>query len=66
MCDTCRFVNVKDTTVQDSKRKELVEIFNKFKNKDGSYYDCVILVSGGKDSTYQTYMVKEEFGFKVT
>ncbi len=62
VCDACRFANVKDTTDWDSRRKELVEIFNKFKNKDGSNYDCVIPVSGGKDSHFQTYMVKEEFG----
>ena len=62
VCDACRFANVKDATDWDSRRKELVEIFNKFKNKDGSNYDCVIPVSGGKDSHFQTYMVKEEFG----
>jgi len=62
ICDACRFANVKDTTDWESRREELVKIFNKFKNKDGSNYDCVIPVSGGKDSTYQTYMVKEEFG----
>ena len=62
VCDACRFANVKDATDWDSRRKELVEIFDKFKNKDGSNYDCVIPVSGGKDSHFQTYMVKEEFG----
>ena len=62
VCDACRFANVKDATDWDSRRKELVEIFNKFKNKGGSNYDCIIPVSGGKDSHFQTYMVKEEFG----
>ncbi len=62
VCDACRFANVKDATDWDSRRKELVEIFNKFKSKDGSNYDCVIPISGGKDSHFQTYMVKEEFG----
>ena len=62
ICDACRFVDVKDTTNWDLRRKELTEIFEKFKNKDGSNYDCVIPVSGGKDSTFQTYVVKEEFG----
>ena len=62
ICDACRFVDVKDTTNWDLRRKELAEIFEKFKNKDGSNYDCVIPVSGGKDSTFQTYVVKEEFG----
>ena len=62
ICDACRFVDVKDTTNWDLRRKELTEIFEKFKNKDGSNYDCVIPVSGGKDSTFQAYVVKEEFG----
>ena len=62
ICDACRFVDVKDTTNWDLRRKEFVEIFEKFKNKDGSNYDCIIPVSGGKDSTFQTYMVKKEFG----
>ena len=57
ICDACRFVDVKDTTNWDLRRKELAEIFEKFKNKDGSNYDCVIPVSGGKDSTFQTYVV---------
>ena len=62
ICDACRFVDVKDTTNWDLRRKELAEIFEKFKIKDGSNYDCVIPVSGGKDSTFQAYVVKEEFG----
>jgi len=62
ICDACRFVDVKDATNWDLRRKELAEIFEKFKNKDGSNYDCIIPVSGGKDSTFQTYVVKEEFG----
>jgi len=62
ICDACRFLKVKDTTNWELRRKELSEIFEKFKSKDGTNYDCIIPVSGGKDSTYQTYVVKEEFG----
>jgi len=29
-------------------------------NNDGSLYDCIIPISGGKDSTYQTYIIKED------
>ena len=32
--------------------------------KDGSNYDCIIPVSGGKDSHYQTYVITQEFGLK--
>ena len=37
------------------------EILEKNRSKDGSKYDCIIPVSGGKDSTYQTYVIKKEF-----
>jgi N-acetyl sugar amidotransferase len=36
--------------------KNLVEVY---RSKDGSNYDCIIPVSGGKDSYFQTYFVKE-------
>ena len=62
ICDACRFIDVKDTTDWQLRKKELIEILEKFKNKDGSNYDCVIPVSGGKDSTFQTYIIKKEFG----
>jgi N-acetyl sugar amidotransferase len=62
ICDACRFVDVKNTTNWESRRKELGKIFEKFKSKDGSNYDCIIPVSGGKDSTFQTYIIKKEFG----
>ena len=62
ICDACRYTDVKDTTDWNARRKELEEVFNEFKNKDGSNYDCVIPVSGGKDSTYQTYVLKKKFG----
>ena len=31
--------------------KELSEILDKYTNKSGSNWDCIIPVSGGKDST---------------
>ena len=34
----------------------------KSKNKNSNYYDCIIAVSGGKDSTYQTYLATKEGG----
>ncbi len=40
------------------RRRELENILKKFRSKNSSYYDCIVPVSGGKDSTYQVYMVK--------
>ena len=42
------------------KEKEFIKLCEEIKlsNKHNEY-DCVIAVSGGKDSTYQTYLAKE-------
>ena len=46
----------------DQRRRSLKDILEKYKSKDGKGYDCIIPVSGGKDSHYQAYVIKEEFG----
>ncbi len=45
----------------NSRKKELDEIIDKFR-KRGAGYDCIIPVSGGKDSTYQVYIMKKIYG----
>lgn len=62
VCDACRYVDVKKEIDWDKRKKELKVILDKYKSKDDSRYDCIIPVSGGKDSHYQTYIIKEEFG----
>jgi imidazoleglycerol phosphate synthase cyclase subunit len=45
-------------------RKELLrETIEKTRCKDGSRHDCVIGVSGGKDSYFQTHFIKNVLGF---
>tara|TARA_B100000035_G_C21030934_1_gene568419 strand:+ start:206 stop:1336 length:1131 start_codon:yes stop_codon:yes gene_type:complete len=44
----------------DKEWKDLVKLVEKYKSKDSSNYDCIIPVSGGKDSYFQTYIVKEK------
>lgn len=62
VCDACRGTEWKNKTDWKKKRKELDEILEKYRSKDGSRYDCIIPVSGGKDSHYQTYVIKKEYG----
>jgi N-acetyl sugar amidotransferase len=62
VCSACNYLKIKDTIDWVQKRKELEKILEKFRSKDGKNYDCLIPVSGGKDSHYQTYVMKEEFG----
>ena len=58
VCSICSQIEYKQTQVDwESKKIELDELIKKYR---GQYdYDCIIPYSGGKDSTYQTYVMKE-------
>jgi N-acetyl sugar amidotransferase len=46
------------------RKQKLAEIINLHKNNNSSNYDCLIPVSGGKDSYYQTHILINEFKLK--
>ena len=63
VCTGCRMAQVKDSiTAGDWARRRgiLEDIVDRYRCKDGSRYDCVIAVSGGKDSYFQTHFIKNE------
>jgi len=53
ICNACRNFEHRPEVNWDERRVELQGVLDRFKSKDGSNWDCVIPVSGGKDSTYQ-------------
>ncbi|MSR70993.1 N-acetyl sugar amidotransferase [Candidatus Kaiserbacteria bacterium] len=59
VCDACQSAALKNTIDWSAREAEFKELVEKFKTKDGSKYDCIIPVSGGKDSTYQAYLVRQ-------
>lgn len=65
VCMGCRMAEVK-TAIDPGdwvRRKELLrDILEKYRCRDGSRHDVVIAVSGGKDSWFQTHVIKHEFG----
>jgi len=62
VCDACKSAEEKEKIDWVDRRKELEKLLEKYGNKDGNNYDCIIPVSGGKDSHYQTHIIKNEFG----
>lgn len=62
ICDACKNWDKKNEIDWDLRKKQLVQIADKYKNTDGSRYDCVIPVSGGKDSHYQALYARDELG----
>ncbi len=59
VCSACRHFELRPSVDWDARRAELVEVLEKFRSRDGSNYDCLVPVSGGKDSTYQVLKVLE-------
>lgn len=63
VCDACRAAEKKHKIIDwDAREKELRRILEKYRSKDGSNYDCIIPVSGGKDSTWQVHTIKNIYG----
>ena len=52
VCSACRNYQARETVDWDARRVELQHIVSRFKG-DGTHWDCIVPVSGGKDSTYQ-------------
>lgn len=59
VCSACRHFDQRPTIDWGVRRAELLEVVEEFRSPDGSNYDCVVPVSGGKDSTYQVLKMLE-------
>lgn len=59
VCNACHNMEIRQEIDWDARKKELDKILDKYRSKDGRNYDCIIPVSGGKDSTYQTVRMLE-------
>jgi N-acetyl sugar amidotransferase len=59
ICSACRFFENRKQVDWDDRKRELDKILGQYCPKDGTNYDCLIPVSGGKDSTYQTIRMLE-------
>ncbi|MBB1287120.1 N-acetyl sugar amidotransferase [Flavisolibacter sp. BT320] len=64
ICPACRYHESLQAVDWDDRRKELDEIIDFGKRNNHSGYDCIIGVSGGKDSTRQAIYVKEVLGMR--
>lgn len=62
ICDACISAQIKHKKIDWNKRRqEFEDILSRYRG-DGSQYDCIIPVSGGKDSVHQALTMRDEFG----
>ena len=59
ICNACESFQDRNEIDWDDRRKELETVLEKYRNKKGDNWDCVIPVSGGKDSTFQVVKLLE-------
>lgn len=53
VCNACRNYEKRKKVDWGSRHTELLQVLEKYRHIDGSNWDCIVPVSGGKDSTYQ-------------
>ena len=59
ICIACQNNAKKENVDWSSRFDELKVLCDKYRRKQEGQYDCIIAVSGGKDSHYQVYVMKE-------
>lgn len=53
VCSACRSFEQRESVDWNARYEQLQVILEKYRNRSGSNWDCIVPVSGGKDSTYQ-------------
>lgn len=64
ICAACQSSEHKIHIDWAEREKALREILENAKAKAGNNYDCIIPISGGKDSTFQLYVLTQIYGMK--
>lgn len=59
VCNACLNYQYRDTVDWDQRKDEFLRVVEKYRSKNGDNYDCLVPVSGGKDSTYQLLRLLE-------
>ena len=58
VCSGCNTSNQRNDVDWERRKKQLQRLLDKYRSLDGSNYDCIIPVSGGKDSYFQVHLIK--------
>lgn len=65
VCSACRWEEYKEEIDWEAREEYLQDILNEYQNEQNERnndYDCLIGVSGGKDSHYIVYKIVEDYG----
>lgn len=60
VCDACKQAKIKEKIDWKKREEELIRLLDKYRSSDGSY-DCLVPGSGGKDSIFQSHILKYKY-----
>ncbi|MFA5039024.1 MAG: N-acetyl sugar amidotransferase [Candidatus Omnitrophota bacterium] len=61
ICDACRHAEEKENIDWKKREDELLALLERYRSRDG-HYDCIVPGSGGKDSAFQSHVLKYKYG----
>jgi len=67
VCTSCKTAESFEELSSDfwvERKIKFEKLINQYKKDDNANYDCLIPVSGGKDSFYQAHVIAKEYGLK--
>lgn len=62
VCSGCRVHEEKDELDWSARAKKLKNLLESYRNRSGNNYDCIVPVSGAKDSWFIVHVVKNVYG----
>jgi len=64
-CNGCRTSELKKNIDWNERWVQLTKIAEESRERNNPFYDCIVPVSGGKDSWYQALIMSKKLGLKV-
>lgn len=64
ICPACQYFGLLKYVDWQERYEILADLLKQFPRRAGQYFDCIIGVSGGKDSTRQALFVRDKLGLK--
>ena len=65
VCSACRSVENKHLIDWGARESKLRKLCDQIRGSNGNSYECIVPVSGGKDSMYQVYMMSKVYDLRV-
>lgn len=65
ICSACLSVEKKHKIDWKKREAKLHEICDQIRGSNGNGYECIVPVSGGKDSAYQAYTMRKKYNLRV-